>query len=71
MVVVFNLLLDVVVAAVLHEFVLLNLVVTLSMTSFNALLVVNVLLNVVAPFFSVDVVVKGVVVKQFFVSDFC
>ena len=37
----------------------------LLMTSFNALLVVNVLLDVVAPFFSADVVVKDIVVEQF------
>ena len=41
------------------------------MTSFNALLVVNVLLNVVAPFFSAENVVKDVVVEQFVSANFC
>ena len=43
----------------------------LSMTSLNALLVVNVLLDVVVPLFSAEVVVKDVVVEQFLSANFC
>ena len=43
----------------------------LLMTSLNVLLVVNVLLDVVVPFFSVEVVVKDVVVEQFLSANFC
>ena len=41
------------------------------MTSLNVLLVVDVLLNVAAPFFSAEVVVKDVVVEQFLSANFC
>ena len=44
---------------------------TLSMTSFNVLLVVDVLLDIAAPFFSADVVVKDSVVEQFLSASSC
>ena len=40
------------------------------MTSLNVLFVVDVLLNVVVPFFSADVVVKDVVAEQFLSANF-
>ena len=43
----------------------------LLMTSLNVLVVVIVFLDAVAPFFSVDVVVKDVVVEQFLSANFC
>ena len=43
----------------------------LLMTSLNALLVVDVFLDVVVPLFSVEVVVKDVVVEQFLSANFC
>ena len=43
----------------------------LLMTSLNVLLVVDVLLDVVVPFFSVEVIVKDVVVEQFLSANFC
>ena len=71
MVTAFNLLLDAVVIVVLGELVLLDLVVIVVHDLFlNVLLVVNVLLDVAAPFFSAEVVVKDVVVEQFLSASF-
>ena len=66
----FNFLLDVVVVFLMNLFFSIWLLL-LSMTSFNAVLVVNVLLNVVVPLFSVNVVVKDVVVEHFLSANVC
>ena len=63
-VVAFNLLLDVVDVVVLDKLVLLNLVVVDDLF-LNVLHVVDVLLNVIVPFFSADVVVKDIVLEHF------
>ena len=43
----------------------------LLITSLNVLFVVDVLLDVVVPFFSAEVVVKDVVVEHFLSANFC
>ena len=71
LVVAFHSRLDVVVVVVLGELVLLNLVVLVVDDLFlNVPLVVDVLLDIAAPFFSAEVV-KDVVVEQFLSANFC
>ena len=58
-------------AVVFDEFALFILLSMSLMTSLNALLVVDVFLNVVVPFFSAEVVLKDVAVEQFTSANRC